>query len=105
MNTLRLEQLKQLLIQEPDDVFLQYAIAMEYVAANEIKQALQHLQQLLQNHKEYVPAYYQMGKCYEATQHIEEAKKAYQQGLEWASKQEKIKIINEFKEALFLLEE
>ncbi len=101
----RLEQLQQMLSQEPDDIFLQYAIAMEYFSANAFEKALGCLKPIIANKPDYLAAYYQTGKCYEELKQFEEAKSIYEKGVELAQKQSKTKTLNELREALFLLED
>lgn len=101
----RLEQLQQMLLQEPADEFLQYAIAMEYVSAGEIQKAIDGLEKILANNKNYLAAYYQLGKCYEAQNKITEAKSVYENGIGIAHAQNKTKTLNELREAIFLLED
>ena len=101
----RLEQLKQMLEQEPNDTFLQYAIAIEYFAATDFEKSLSCLKIILQAKPDYLAAYYQTGKCLEELKQFEEAKNIYTKGIELAQKQSKNKIVNELREALFLLED
>jgi tetratricopeptide (TPR) repeat protein len=101
----RLQQLQQMLAQEPNDVFLKYAISVEYFSAKEFENALTILQAILKNNADYLPAYYQTGKCYEELRQIENAKEIYHKGIEIAIKQGKTKVANELKEALFFLED
>jgi len=103
--TTRLEQLQQMLAQEPNDAFLQYAIAIEYFSAGNFSKALECFNTLLKNNPDYLAAYYQTGKCLEELKQIEEAKVIYKKGVELAKKQDKQKTLNELNEALFLLEE
>jgi tetratricopeptide (TPR) repeat protein len=101
----RLEQLKQMLEQEPNDEFLQYAIVMEYIAMDEIEKAVDGLQKILQNNPNYLAAYYQLGKCYEVQTEFDKARDIYNKGIEVAQKQGQQKTLNELREALFLLED
>jgi tetratricopeptide (TPR) repeat protein len=101
----RIEQLQQMLEQEPDDVFLQYAIAMEYFSLQNFEKALSCLKKIINNNPDYLAVYYQIGKCYEELKQFEEAKSIYTKGIDVAQKQSKIKTLNELKEALFLLED
>ena len=101
----RLQQLQQMLLQEPNDEFLQYAIAIEYFSANEMEKAAEALEKILAGNKNYLAAYYQLGKCYEALTKIAEAKNIYEQGIVIAQEQKKTKTLNELREALFLIEE
>lgn len=101
----RLEQLQQMLLQEPNDEFLQYAIAMEYFSDGDTQKAVDGLQKILAQNKNYLAAYYQLGKCYEGQDKIAEAKKIYEQGVVIAKEQNQMKTLNELKEAIFLLED
>jgi len=101
----RLEQLQQMLLQEPGDIFLQYAVAIEYFSAGEFEKALNDLKKILAENPDYLAGYYQTGKCYEELKQFEEAKVIYQKGVELATKQQKTKTLNELREALFLLED
>ena len=101
----RLEQLQQMLLQEPNDEFLHYAIAMEYFSANEMQKAVDGLERILTNNKNYLAAYYQLGKCLEEQNKITEAKSIYEQGIAIAHAQNKQKTLSELREALFLLED
>jgi len=101
----RLQKLQQMLVQEPDDVFLYYAIAIEYFSINDFDKALGCLKDILEKNPDYLAAYYQTGKCYEELKQFEEAKSIYQKGVELAIKQQKTKTLNELREALFLLED
>ena len=101
----RLEQLEQMLRQEPNDEFLQYAIAIEYFSAGNFEKALICLNTILQQNPNYLAAYYQTGKCFEELKQLDNAKNIYAQGMEIAKKQNKTKTLNELREALFLLED
>ena len=101
----RLEQLQQMLAQEPNDEFLQYAISLEYFSVGNFTKALACLKIILNNEPDYLAAYYQAGKCYEELKQPEEAKNIYTLGIELAHKQNKQKKMSELKEALFLLED
>ena len=101
----RLEQLQQMLAQEPHDEFLQYAIAIEYFSAGNFEKAIDCFTKIIQTNADYLAAYYQIGKCYEALKQYDNAKNIYAKGIELAQKQSKTKTLNELKEALFLLED
>ena len=101
----RLEQLQQMLLQEPNDEFLQYAITVEHFSAGEIQKAIEGLEKILANNKNYLAAYYQLGKCYEAKTENKKAVEVYTRGLKIALQQNKTKTVNELREAIFLLED
>lgn len=97
----RIEQLQQMLAQEPDDVFLQYAIAIEYFSAGNLEKAIDCFKNIIHKKPDYLAAYYQTGKCYEELKQFEEAKSIYERGIELAQKQSKTKTLNELREAFF----
>lgn len=101
----RLEQLQQMLVQEPHDEFLQYAISVEYFSIGNFEKALEYLKNILKIKPSYLAAYYQAGKCHEELKQIEQAKIIYSQGIELAHAQGKQKTLSELREALFLLED
>ena len=41
MNTQRIDQIKEMLQNEPNDSFLNYALALEYAKANDVKKAIE----------------------------------------------------------------
>lgn len=101
----RIEQLQQMLAQEPNDEFLQYAIAIEYFSANNFEKALERFNIILKANPTYLAVYYQAGKCFEELKQFNDAKNMYTKGIEIAIKQGKTKTLNELQEALFLIED
>jgi predicted Zn-dependent protease len=59
----RKQQLEELLADDPNDPFLRYGLAMEYVSAGDHAAAVGHFQQLLTASPDYVPAYLQAGQA------------------------------------------
>jgi tetratricopeptide (TPR) repeat protein len=105
-NQARIDSLLQMLNQEPDDVFLNYALGLEY-AKNSLTHSLAESQfkKVLVNNGQYIAAYYQLGQLYEQMGKKEEALEYYYKGLEIAKMQKNNKAINEINEAIFLLED
>ena len=54
MQSSRLEKLLEFLQNEPNDEFLQYALATEYLRLNDTEKALQDYENLVKNHPDYV---------------------------------------------------
>jgi tetratricopeptide (TPR) repeat protein len=81
MHSDRLQKLLDFLKNEPNDPFLKYALATEYLQLNEPETALKYYQDLVSNHKEYVGTYYHLGKLYEALNRKEDAIRTYQDGI------------------------
>src|ERR1700712_2096445 len=82
MELSRLEKLLEFLKNEPNDEFLQYALATEYLRLNETDKALQYYEDLVNNHPDYVGTYYHLGKLYEALNRKPDAINTYNKGME-----------------------
>lgn len=104
MSTSRLGQIEIMLKSEPDDSFLNYALALEYGKLNNVKKAIEIIEKLLINDENYLGAYYQLGKYYEQAQNYERAKSTFTKGMSIAKKQNNNKAIGELFQALIMLE-
>lgn len=82
MHHIRLQKLLSFLENEPGDPFLKYALATEYLNANELDKALQYYEDLLNNHPDYVGTYYHAGKLYEQLDRKADAIAVYEKGME-----------------------
>ena len=56
------EQLEQLLAADPTDVFLAYAVAMACASEGNPGEAIDRLAVLVEEHADYVPAWFQRGQ-------------------------------------------
>jgi Tfp pilus assembly protein PilF len=83
----RIAKLKALLARESNDSFSRYALALEYVGANDLAQALTLLEDLVQRDQSYVPAYQQLGYLFQKLGRREEAVSAFRRGMEIAAHQ------------------
>lgn len=102
----RIELLKRMLEKEPDDVFLNYALGLEYLKKPEsIILAEVQFKRVAELDPKYMAAYYQLGKLLEAQTKLSEALHYFKLGLEIAEKRKDRKAIAEFMEAVFLLED
>jgi len=86
MSINRLERLLEFLENEPNDPFLKYALATEYLRLNNLDKALFFYLDLVNKHTDYVGTYYHFGKLYEILKQPNEALKIYEQGIEVAKK-------------------
>jgi tetratricopeptide (TPR) repeat protein len=101
----RIDMLVELLKKEPNDIFLIYALGIEHVAELNLVDAEAHFKRTLEINPDYVPAYYQLGKLFESQVKNEEALHYLRIGLEKAKEQKNNRSVNEFKEAIFMLED
>ncbi len=77
----RREQLEQLLIAEPHDPFLRYGLAMCCASDGETDVAQTHFQQLLADHPDYVPGYFQFAQLLARLDEPDRAKPLLQSGI------------------------
>ncbi len=80
------KQLEQLLESEPDDVFLQYAVAKACVSEGDVETGLSRFQSVIDGHPEYVPAYFQKGQALAERGRVVEARDILRLGIEAARK-------------------
>jgi len=79
-----IEQIEKLLGAEPDDVFLNYSMAMELVKADRVDEGIARFNRVMEIDPAYCAAYYHQGKTFiEAGRH-DEAKDVLQRGAEAA---------------------
>ena len=90
---------------EPNDSFLNYALALEDAKANDVAKAIELIENLLSKDENYLGAYYQLGKYYEQIQDIPKAISIYTKGTEVAKKIKNNKALGELNEALWMLED
>ena len=97
-NHTRLTQLKQMLQEEPNDPFLIYAIATEYLNIDS-QQARHYFEQLLEKHEDYIATYYHAAHLYAALEEEDLAKQTYEKGIEKAKAQQETKTLQELQNA------
>lgn len=94
-----------MLLKDPNDLFLNYALALEHVATENFVDAEEQFLKTLAISAEYLPCYYQLGQLYEKLNNTEKALNYYKQGVELANKQGNKKALGELNEAIWLLED
>jgi tetratricopeptide (TPR) repeat protein len=82
MEISRLDKLLEFIKSEPNDEFLKYALATEYLRLNQVDNSLQYYEDLVNNHPQYSGTYYHLGKLYEALDRKDDAIKIYEKGME-----------------------
>jgi tetratricopeptide (TPR) repeat protein len=78
------KQLEQLLESDPDDEFLQYALAKACVSEGDVETGLSRFQSVIDRHPDYVPAYFQKGQALAERGRIAEAGDILRLGIEAA---------------------
>ena len=105
MSNSRLSQLEEMLKNEPNDSFLNYALALEYAKFEDVKKAIELIEALLLRDENYLGAYYQLGKYYEQLEEPQKAISIYNKGVVIAQTQKNNKAVGELNEALWMLED
>ena len=80
----RIEKLKSMLLQSPEDCFVYHALGLEYVKLNDFENALDYFNQVIFIDESYVGTYYHLAKTLEKLNEIEEAISIYEKGIEIA---------------------
>ncbi len=78
----RIEQLQQLLAQDPASTFARYGLAMAYVQQGELENAIVEFEALLQHDPGYAAAYYHGGQTFEKLGRLDDARNYYRRGLD-----------------------
>ncbi len=82
----RLDQLQEMLTQEPDDAFIRYALALELKKHGRTDEALDQFEQVIGRHVEYAPAYFMMGQLLAEEGRVEDAKQRLREGVAMAQR-------------------
>lgn len=77
----RIKQIKIILNDTPDDEFLNYALAIEYVSIGKLTDALELFEKLVFKSPQYFATYYHLGKLHEKLNDPDNAQKIYEAGL------------------------
>jgi tetratricopeptide (TPR) repeat protein len=83
----RKQQIEEMLAEDPNDPFLRYGLAMEYVSAGQDEEAVRCFEELLRTSPDYVPGYMQAGRGLVRLNRLEEARTVFQAGIAAARKQ------------------
>lgn len=80
----RIEKLKEFLSRQPDDNFLQHALALEYIKRGNEEEAARLFTGILARDPGYIGTYYHLGKLLERTGATEAAIRTYEKGMDAA---------------------
>ena len=81
----RIDMLLKMYEESPSDTFVLFALAKEHQSLEKLDLALEYFEKLLRTDKNYVGAYYHLGKLYESKQELEQAILTYKEGIQIAS--------------------
>lgn len=87
MNESRLNRLFEFLKQDPQDPFIIYGIATEYLSIEPLK-AKEYFEKLLKEHPDYLATYYHAAQLYVDLGEVDLAKATYEKGIEFAKGQD-----------------
>lgn len=104
MHTIRLERLKSIIVENPNDRFALFALAKEYEKENDYDKSAQLFEKLIVVDKMYVGAYYHLAKVYEQLDEIKKALNIYEIGIIIAQQLNDTHALSELKNAKMNLE-
>lgn len=99
-NTNRIAEIIKMLEESPEDTFLHYALALEYIVLGEIKRGMELLENIRTSTPDYLAVYMKLGKMYHAIQDIPKAIEVIEEGLIVARKKQDFKTLNELEQVL-----
>lgn len=82
----RLSQLQQMLAEEPDDSFLQYALGMEHLKLGDCEAALRQFAAMNERTPDHVAAWHQRGRLLMDRGDVEQAREILQHGVATAQR-------------------
>ena len=77
----RVAKLKEFLTINPNDSFVQHALALEYVKLNDDEEARKLFESILNRDENYIGSYYHLARLLERIDRKDEAKKWYEKGM------------------------
>lgn len=82
----RISKLKEFLVTNPTDSFLQHALALEYIKSGDDEQARVLFEEIVNRERGYIGSYYHLAKLQERLGETDKAVQVYKQGMEEAKK-------------------
>jgi tetratricopeptide (TPR) repeat protein len=104
MANTRLETLKSMLEQNPDDAFARYGLAMEYKNAADYEAAMREFHALIEVHPDYPAGYFHGGQTLERMGRADDARAMYSAGVDAAARKGDGHAQSEMQAALDLLD-
>ncbi len=78
----RVDTLKQILAEDPNNTFARYGLAIEYMKAGDAATAVSEFRALLAADPDYAAAYFHGGQTLEKAGLVDEARAMYEQGIQ-----------------------
>lgn len=103
MATNRLEVLRQMVSQDPNNSFARYGLAMELANTGDLTQSVAEYRALIEGDDNYVPAYFHFGQALEKLGELEQARAVYEKGIQAATRKGDLHARSEIEAALNLL--
>ena|SRR5437867_1135553 len=103
MEKSRLETLQEFVAANPNDSFVRYGLAQEYLKRGDAATAVEEFHELLRRNPDYAAAYYHQGQALEKLGRIDEARETYRQGIELTGRLGDLHAKSELEAALNLL--
>jgi len=101
----RITQIQAFLKEEPEDNFLQHALALEYIKIGNDADAKSLFEEILKREPGYVGSYYHLGKLLERIGETQRAIQIYKKGMEMAKSAKDVHAFNELQAACEDLED
>ncbi len=86
MENSRFETLKQFVEDSPNDCFVRYGLAQEYIRQGDLEQALEQFNLIFKIDPSYQAAYYHGGQTYIKVGRLAEAREAFEKGIAVAAR-------------------
>jgi len=101
----RLEELQSMLSEDPNDIFVHYAVGLELFKNGAIEEAIATMNALIEAHADYIPAYFRLGQWYAEQDDILKAKEILSKALDLSKIQNDTKAAQEIRELLLFIED
>ena len=105
MSNTRINRLLRFFEEDPNDPFVRFALASEYLKIGQVKRALEWFEKLASDRPDYVGTYYHLGKLYSKLGRTTDARETFDRGIETASAIHDFHAISELRSAKMELEE
>ena len=96
----RMEKIREMLNQQPNDSFLLHALALEHIKIGQDSEALHCFNQLLGHNPAYLGSYYHLAKLHERSGNMQQAASTYEKGIQLAKETGDRHALNELQIAL-----